>query len=460
LDADPAGDEGYYYYLTMFPAKYITLHRNHPPLLYLAYHFFAWNFTVFRLVNVFVGSLIPVLVYLLLDSYGIRKDLRILGGVVAATNVILVKYSGIVLLDTLSVAFLLAGLISYRKKNWSLVGLMLGFAVLTKEYTVLAALPILVGSWFRYRSIKITVQCASGVIFGLGLFCYILFPMKGILGLLGNVAHAAPLSGPWNIVLFLSILPALVVMRKGFYEDGFILVLYAFFIFFWGTNLDWYLVLPIPLIIAFAVIALAWISHNSDSAEKRQSSTGPAANSLSRRTLGVILILYLVVLSSPLQTYHYIQTWHAHGLRDVTNFLREHYPGGAITLEDCFWADEFYPFGLQYVQIYEDYPSSKAGFNLTHYESHILDTGLAVFCSNPGAAGELRDMLLNRFQNFTVYSKNNFIVIALPNRETTTHVYEPQVSLETVDGTERTVSNVRTDEWIFFEGRLIDSNIL
>jgi len=456
LDADVLDDEGYYYYLTLFPEKYLNLHRNHPPMLYLIYHPFAYNLTILRLINGLVGSLIPVLVYFLLDAHKVQKELRIIGGVVAATNIILVKYSGIVFLDTLSVAFLLLSLIFYGKRHWGLVGLTTALAILTKEYSALAVMPIVLCSWLRYRSLKITIKCGSGLILGLGVVYYVLFPMKGVLDLVGGVAHADPLTSIWNVLLFFAVIPAVVVLFKGLYEEGLIVISFASFMFLWSTNLDWYLVLPIPLIIVVVIRTFELISARLSSL-KKDSRFFLSTRGVARRSLGLILMLYLIILASPFDTYAYLQNWHPHGLQHVVGFLREQYPDGAITLVDCFWAYEFYPFGVEYVPLHKDYTSAAGEFNLTYYESHILETGLAVFCYTQRPQGGLRDQLLATFHDNIVYSKDNFIVVALPNRKTTVEYYDPRVSLEVVDGAGHMISRVGIGEKIFFRGRLVDS---
>jgi len=146
LDTDVNSDEAYYYYLTVFPEKYVILHRNHPFLLYVLYHPFAASLVSFRLVDVVVGSLIPILVYVLLGLYRLSSRIRILGGAAAAINPVLIKFSWIVYLDTLATTLLLLGFLSYKRRQWLATGIALGLSVLTKESVLLAALIIILGS--------------------------------------------------------------------------------------------------------------------------------------------------------------------------------------------------------------------------------------------------------------------------------------------------------------------------
>ena len=411
LDTDVNSDEAYYYYLTVFPEKYLTLHRNHPFLLYVLYHPFAGSLVSFRLVDVFVGSLIPILVYVLLGSYGLSSRLRILGGVAAAINPTLIKFSWIVYLDTLATTLLLLGFLSYKRGRWVATGTALGLAVLTKEYALLAALIIILGSWFRFHSPRITLLSGFGVGVATLAFLYVLFPMGGIANLQGNVAFGQAINPYETFTLLLMIVVGTVVVLIGLREEGLILIAYSVFILVGGVNAGWYLFLPLPFLILSILILF-----------NRLGNKPPTTRAMSifrirwfTNGLRIMLVLLLLVfVSNPVAAYVQSEAWHYHGLRDVTTFLTNQYPRGQMTVIDCFWAYSLYPFGTLYSVQHEDFTGD--GHSLQYYQDHILETGLAVFC-NTDVNMSLRTSLLYTFRNFIVYSREGYTVLALRSGE-------------------------------------------
>ena len=413
LDTDVNSDEAYYYYLTVFPEKYVILHRNHPFLLYVLYHPFAASLVSFRLVDVVVGSLIPILVYVLLGLYRLSSRMRILGGAAAAINPVLIKFSWIVYLDTLATTLLLLGFLSYKRRQWLATGIALGLSVLTKESVLLAALIIILGSWFRFRSPRTTLLSGFGVGVAMVVFLYILFPLGGMAYLMSGVAFGQSIN-PYEVFgLLLMIVAGMVAVLIGLTEEGLIVMVYAVFILGGGFNMGWYLVLPLPFLILSILVSF-------DRLFGKLKLLIPSATPIFRFrwfTDGMRIVLVLVFLfsvSNPVATYSQSQAWHYHGLSDVTAFLTTHYPNREITLIDCFWAYALYPFGTVYSVKHEDFTGDS--LSPEYYEGHILETGLAVFC-NTNVNMSLRDSLLYTFRNFIVYSQQGYTVLALPPSE-------------------------------------------
>jgi hypothetical protein len=409
LDTDVNSDEAYYYYLTVFPEKYLILHRNHPFLLYVLYHPFAGSLVSFRLVNVLVGSVIPILVYVLLGSYGLSSKMRILGGAAAAINPTLVKFSWIVYLDTLATTLLLLGLLSYKKERWLTTGIALGLSVLTKEYALLAALIIILGSWFRYHSPKTTLLSGFGVGATTLVFLYILFPLGGMTNLTNNVAFGQSINSYVTFALLIMIIVGTVAVLIGLREEGLIVIAYAAFIIGGGFNAGWYLVLPLPFLIISILVSLDRLLGKL----KLPTTSGTSIFRFRWFTEGVRIMLVLVFLfsvSNPIAAYNQSQSWHYHGLRDVTTFLTNQYQNRRITLIDCFWAYSLYPFGTHYSVKHEDYTGDS--HSLEYYEGHVLETGLAVFC-NTNVNMSIRNSLLYTFRNSIVYSQEGYTVLAL-----------------------------------------------
>jgi len=367
LDTDVNSDEAYYYYLTLFPEKYVILHRNHPFLLYALYHPLAASLVSFRLVNVFVGSLIPILVYVLLGSYRLSSTMRILGGAAAAINPILIKFSWIVYLDTLATALLLLGFLSYKRGRWLATGIALALAVLTKEYALLAALIIILGSWFRSHSLRITVLSGFGVGVASVVFLWVLFPMGGIANLTSGVAFGQSINPYQVFILLLMIVVGTVAVLVGPREEGLILIVYALFILGGGFNMGWYLVLPLPFLISSILVMFDRLLG------KLKMLVTSAASIFKFRWLTnamriVLVLVFLFSISNPVSAYTQSQAWHYHGLGDVTTFLTKEYPSRQLTLIDCFWAYDLYPFGTVESVKHEDFTGDS--HSLEYYEGH------------------------------------------------------------------------------------------
>lgn len=452
LNADVYGDEAYYYYLSIFPDKYPLLHRNHPFFMYLLYHPFTWNLTAFRLANVVVGAMVPVILYLVLGTYGLPNVLKVAGAIVAASNALLVQYSQIVFLDMLNVLLLLLGFMFYKRKRWLAAGVVLGLSLLTKEYSALAVLVIIVSSWIRFRSPRITFSCGSGFFFAMCVLFYVFFPMGGVLDFLGEIMHGDPFLGAWNIYLLVGVIPAAIAFLYGLWEESLIVISYTVFIFVWGVQQEWYVILPIPFIVICSILALMFLRDISANDEMKRPEGLHHVPTVNPKAVVVLLIMFLAALSSPTITYEKIEGWHPHDLQDLMQFLSEKYPSGQITLIDCFWAWAYYPFGLQYLVAHNDY--STWGLAQTYYERHIESTGLAIVCEAP--SNKTREQLLSLFGNSTVYSNDGFTVIALPNRQTSAIPYEPRLTLEAIDENGNLITTVHIGDRIFFRGQLID----
>ena len=313
LDADVYGDEAYYYYLCMYPERYLTLYRNHPPLTYLVYHAAAESVQATRILNATIGASIPVVVYVYLK--GSKSSVRVLASILAATATVLVRYSGLVFPDTFSSFLFLVGLLLYEKRRWLPASGLLGLSALAKEYAVLGAAILICISYFRYRSLRIAVLLGFGLALAGPVLYYFMFHLGGSYFLL-FVAHDDPLRSIWNLFLFLSLLAILLAGLLGHLEEFVISSAYAVFIVFGVFGLIYYLFKRVTKSEAmlrgpFCISCGSKLPDNSvfcDRCGKRRElpsretqptpSLGPPTHSSNRRQkfiVGAILVLVLSV---------------------------------------------------------------------------------------------------------------------------------------------------------------------
>jgi hypothetical protein len=401
LDSDLYGDEAYYYYLSLLPAKYVTLHRNHPPLLYLLYHPFAASVTTFRLINILVGSLVPVVIYLILRTYKIRREYQILGAGIIVFQYLFIKYSTIVFLDMLSVFFIMLGYLFYRKKQFLLCGISLGLSCLVKEYALLAASILIICSLIRYRSIRITLLCASGTIVSAVAIYIVMFQLGGIVELTSEVEHAPILTNFNMIFLYISIPFLLIVLRRGHYEEALIPFAYMLFFIFFIVALEWYPLLPSAFLAISLMLALNYIYTNASLLKWVDIHLNKT------RTFAFIYLLLLVTVQIS-ATGIFIATNHSHELQDTAQFVTDHYSGRKLTLIDCFWAYSLYPFGTKLNVTHNEY----TGYNYPelYYRNMINDTRLAVIAKE-GGNSTIKSNLLQFYSKYIVEENSEYVVI-------------------------------------------------
>jgi hypothetical protein len=406
LDSDLYGDEAYYYYLSLFPAKYVTLHRNHPPLLYLLYYPFAASVTTFRLINILVGSLVPVVIYFILRTYQIREEYCILGAGIIVFQYLFVRYSAIVFLDMLSVFFILLGYLFYRKKQFLLCGISLGLSCFTKEYALFAASILIIFSLIRHRSIRTTLLCASGTIFSAIAIYIIMFPLGGIVDLTSAVEHTSILANVNMIFLYLCIsyIPfLLIVLWHGHYEETLIPIAYTIFIFFFSVTSNWYLIMPLAFLVISLVLAINYIYP------KASSLKWTSIHINKTRAFAFIYLLLLLLATIQISaTCNFITTNHSHELQDTAQFVINHYSGHKLVSIDCFWATSLYPFGIKLnVTHYENTVNNQS---VLYYRELINDTGLAVIAKE-GGNSTIKSNLLQFYSKYIVEENSEYVVI-------------------------------------------------
>jgi hypothetical protein len=194
------------------------------------------------------------------------------------------------------------------------------------------------------------------------------------------------------------------------YEESLIVIGYATVVLAGGFNLEWYLILPMPFLILCVVAVFdrvfAKLKHDTPS----DTVLRHFAVRFRRPFVGMLVLFCLLTVSNPFATYSHLTDWHQHSLQGVTRFVQEEYPGGEITLIDCFWAYGLYPFGTAYSVSHHDFTGA-TGFDAGYFEHHVYETRLGVVC--PGSQNAIRDSLLQRFSDFIVYNQEDFIVIAM-----------------------------------------------
>jgi len=436
----------------MHPEKYLTLHRNHPPLMYLLYSPFSHSLWTVRVLNAMVGATIPVLVYLCLDDC--RRSIRILAGILAATSAVLVQYSGVVFLDTLSSTMFVLGIVLYRRSRWLLAGCAMGLSVLAKEYAMLGAVILVALSYLRYRSVKTTVLLGLGLVLAIPIVSYFLFYLGGSFFFL-MAAHDDPLNSIWNLFLFLSVPLALIGSKPSRYEDCLVMLGYAAFIVWWRTNLDWYLVLPFPLMIVCLASSLDYVLRPTPRIIVRLFRW-----QLPKPEARPILPCFLIALvgtfafTNAWYTAEHVIEYHPHELRDISDFLSNgEYLGRQVTLVECAWPYVFYPFGHLTVA-YSDYIMSHYDIEIS--VAHIQQTRLAIVGDPLSGQRKLVDVLLHRFRDAVVYSSGGYSVISLPGQGNATIPFRSIVTLRPIDENGNLVTDIRAGSMIFFTGMLAE----
>jgi hypothetical protein len=111
------------------------------PLLPLLYSAPAnMGLTVFRLTNILVCSLIPVLAAVAGRRLGLSRVLAVVGGILLCRHPVLIEYSGRVYHDGLGCVIVLSALVSYTYRRHVRTALLLAAAMLVKEFFAVAAI--------------------------------------------------------------------------------------------------------------------------------------------------------------------------------------------------------------------------------------------------------------------------------------------------------------------------------
>jgi len=436
----------------MHPEKYLTLHRNHPPLMYLLYSSFSHSLWTVRVLNAVIGATIPVLVYLCLDDC--RRSVRIIAGTLAAISTVLVQYSGIIFLDTLSSTLFVLGIVLYRRSRWLLAGCAMGLSILAKEYAILGAAILIALSYLKYRSTKRTVLLGLGFALAMPIVLYFLFYLGGSFFFL-MVAHDDPLNSVWNLFLFLSVPLALISSRPSRYEECLVMTGYAAFITWWRTNLDWYLVLPFPLMIVCLASSLDYALIPTQRVVMRLFRW-----QLPKPETRLVSSCFLIALAGTLAftniwyTAEHIIEYHPHELQGLSEFLsKEEYFGRQVTLVECAWPYTFYPFGHLTV-VYCDYPVSDYDEEIS--VCHIRQTRLAIIGDPPSGQRKRVDALLHFFRDAVVHSSGAYYVISLPGQGNATIPSRALVTFRSIDKNGNLTTEARVGSRIFFAGTLIE----
>lgn len=167
LGSQAYGDEGVHFYMTKhwtappanfsdvfgqlwFHPSYIVYQR---PLYYLLFHPAALvSFEAFRIQNLLVGALLPVVAYGLLRRSGTRKAVAVAAGLVCAGLPYFIVWGSFGLMDTTMTVLLLAGLWARQAKRPLLSAALLLAAVWSKETAYFAVVVLLAFSYLaRWR---------------------------------------------------------------------------------------------------------------------------------------------------------------------------------------------------------------------------------------------------------------------------------------------------------------------
>ncbi len=140
IGVDVYGDESWYFHLARTLGTGVQTedlpfgHFLSRPMLPLCYWPFAQiNFQAFRWVNIFLGSLIPVLGFFTALSMNIPRKLSLAGGVLLCIHPVLTSFSALVFQDTLGCFFALAAIPAFEKKNYLAAAILTGAALVVKE---------------------------------------------------------------------------------------------------------------------------------------------------------------------------------------------------------------------------------------------------------------------------------------------------------------------------------------
>ena len=400
LEIDVFGDESYYYYLSRFPEQYSIYHRDHPPMLYIAYHLFAEDISTFRIINIVIGSLIPCLVYIILGTYNIRERYRVLGASLPVFYTVFVRYSTIVFLDVLCAFFFLTAVYFYRRERWHLTDLFFGLSILTKEVAIFGVATFMGYLIIKRRSIRFVFPATMLAVVVVML---ILIPLRGWESLWYGTTHGA-FEEPFLFVIAPVFLPLLgVLIYRRYYVEALFFAIYPLVFLTYHVTADWYSILPLSFNIVSIMIALNEL--HSFHLKKRMYV---------KYALLVFFMLAIAFSSfnQAVATRYFIDHKPSQ-LREVTQFVAKNCNGRKAAIIDSFWGYSLYPFGT-YLNVSDN---TYTGYNFTekYYSSLINKTGLAVIGTLRGGEmnQKIRGALLQMYENNIVFRNANYTMIDL-----------------------------------------------
>ena len=345
LTADPHGDEGVFYFLSEslfnLPDRFMFSEFLRRPLLPILYHPLAFSLESFRIINIAVGSAIPLLVYFILKEYGISKRLAISGAMIVALHPLLVRYSAFVFTDTLGTFFALLMLLFYKKEHYALSGLFLCLATLTKEYYAIAGLALIVIALIDDRGISRRI-CTYALAL---LPITILYSVN--MGILEASAPGWDSSGIsiWSFnyaLLCLLFIPLYItLLRSGRWREFLLLCTYPAFYVVWhwgkGSGIDtWFHLLPVAISTICLCLALSDLAGYDTQLVGRFKRSSVLAVCL----IGLCVLVECLVLAIPSDANRY------HGdARSIAGYIDNNYDTPDLLLIDCFWSFDKYPFG-------------------------------------------------------------------------------------------------------------------
>lgn len=402
LDTDPYGDEAFYFYLSRHPESYFTnsVALGHPPLLYYLYRVFSNTLTNFRLVNIIVGAMVPCLIYLILSKKGVTWLNKIAVSTFFTFHYIFVKYSTIVFLDMLGTFFALMALFFYLRENNKIYAISLFFALMTKEYFIIFALVQIVTHFFKKRRIHKPTVIALGL-FGIWCLHYVVRGPPTVLLIVHSI-NPLELDGLNRMFVNLFFIPMIALtFKKANLEFFLVPIAYSFFLFFWGTCEEWYLLLPIA--INSCLIALA-----VDQIFKSKSPRMPSKIQGKVKLISILFMAILFIYSSSSEielTTNYIQNEHWYELQEASDFLKTQFYNQDLILIDCFWAYSSYPLGEFMNVLYESWSHQE---NLQSLQWGIDQVGLCIL----GKTGTPTNIMLQAsFKDAVVFENIGYTII-------------------------------------------------
>ncbi len=401
LDIDVFGDESYYYYLARSPEQYALYHRDHPPLLYLTYHFFTEDISTFRVINIVVGSLIPCLIYTILSTYSIRERYRVLGASLPVFYTVFVRYSTVVFLDMLCAFFFLIAVYFYRRERWRLTDLFFGLSILTKEVAIFGVAAFIGYLIVKRRSIRFIffpATIAAGV-----AVMFILISLGGWGNLWNGAAHGV-FEEPFLFAIAPVFLPLLgVLIYRKYYVESLFFAVYPLVFLMYQVTADWYSVLPLSFNIVSIMVAL----NELHSLHLRKRTY------IKYAFLGFFVSAIVFSSFNQAVATQYFIGYRPRQLRETTQFLAKNCKGRKAAVIDSFWGYSLYPFGA-YLKV-SDSTYTGYNFSVKYYSGVINQTGLAVIGTlregemNP----KTRRALLQMYENHVVFRNANYTLIDL-----------------------------------------------
>jgi hypothetical protein len=342
LNASPYGDEAYYYFVAhnlhaWVDARQFPVSGSVMPVFPLVYHWFSGTLVSLRITNAAVGSLAVILVMLIIREFDLGIIYEIVGGLLVAINSVEVQFSALAFLDMLGAVLSLVAILAYIRKSYRWAAFWALMAVLEKETYVFLAIALLIDRAINGKRIywELIVAGLVGVLYliwryeldGATLQYLISGHAHQPLGLLGMKTI---LGGSFLVPLVIAGLTARRALIISVY-----LVTFTVILTFWGNAQIWYYALSVPVAVTAAMIG-SELLH-------RKLRAHASLNGIA--ILVVTLCVCGGIWSNALHTRSFLSTWHSHNALLVAQYLdRNHVK--SLTLLNCFWAYQYYPFGL------------------------------------------------------------------------------------------------------------------